>query len=248
MNSQNSNRAGRFYARPRLKLTRQTVQMATPSSLPTWRGRVTVIGGTAYHGQIKKSIFSVQNFQLPLQGILTMHAGVSEGTEGLSAIHAGLSGTGKTTLSNTGHPVADDQIVIEINSSDAQAVISNMEEVNTRRPRTSYARKSRKPMMPLSGVRRLRTSPMMLMVSQIMQMGPSLPMAGLAIHSSMSRRQSQAARLKHRQILPFSRGRFRRVTTRGETVCEGSMFHFACGFTSKMPGTEKDQRACTYFQ
>ena len=56
-----------------------------------------------------------------------MHAGASEGNGGLSAIHAGLSGTGKTTLSNTGHPVADDQIVIEIDSSDTEAVISNME-------------------------------------------------------------------------------------------------------------------------
>ena len=56
-----------------------------------------------------------------------MHAGASEGEGGLSAIHAGLSGTGKTTLSNTGHPVADDQIVIDIHSRSADAVVSNME-------------------------------------------------------------------------------------------------------------------------
>ena len=36
-----------------------------------------------------------------------MHAGASEGKNGMAAIHAGLSGTGKTTLSNTGYPVAD---------------------------------------------------------------------------------------------------------------------------------------------
>ena len=90
-------------------------------------GKTTIIGGTRYHGQIKKSIFAVQNFRLPLKGILTMHAGASEGEGGLSAIHAGLSGTGKTTLSNTGHLVADDQIVIEIDSPLKDAVISNME-------------------------------------------------------------------------------------------------------------------------
>ena len=90
-------------------------------------GKTTIIGGTKYHGQIKKSIFAVQNFTLPLDGILTMHAGASEGNTGLSAIHAGLSGTGKTTLSNTGHPVADDQIIVDIHSRDVGAVISNME-------------------------------------------------------------------------------------------------------------------------
>ena len=84
----------------------------------------TLIGGTRYHGQIKKAIFSVQNFRLPLKGILTMHAGASEGNSGLSAIHAGLSGTGKTTLSNTGHPVADDQIVVDIHATDEDAEIA----------------------------------------------------------------------------------------------------------------------------
>ena len=41
--------------------------------------KTTIIGGTKYNGQIKKEIFSVQNLRLPLAGILTMHAGASEG-------------------------------------------------------------------------------------------------------------------------------------------------------------------------
>ncbi|MFT7519919.1 MAG: phosphoenolpyruvate carboxykinase (ATP), partial [Kiritimatiellia bacterium] len=88
--------------------------------------RTTIIGGTRYNGQIKKAIFAVQNLLLPLRGILTMHAGASEGQGGRAAIHAGLSGTGKTTLSNTGFPVADDQIIVDTDA-DEHEVITNME-------------------------------------------------------------------------------------------------------------------------
>jgi phosphoenolpyruvate carboxykinase (ATP) len=63
------------------------------------RGEV-VIGGTFYGGEIKKSVFSVMNDRLPLEGIASMHcsANVSEDGEDV-AIFFGLSGTGKTTLS-----------------------------------------------------------------------------------------------------------------------------------------------------
>nr|MBD3621226.1 phosphoenolpyruvate carboxykinase (ATP) [Sunxiuqinia sp.] len=61
--------------------------------------RMQVIGGTWYGGEMKKGMFAMMNYYLPLRGIASMHCSANVGEDGDTAIFFGLSGTGKTTLS-----------------------------------------------------------------------------------------------------------------------------------------------------
>jgi phosphoenolpyruvate carboxykinase (ATP) len=83
-----------FQADPKRHGTRSETVIAVNFS-----EKLILIGGTKYAGEMKKSVFGILNYLLPVKGVMPMHCSANIGPDGKTAVFFGLSGTGKTTLS-----------------------------------------------------------------------------------------------------------------------------------------------------
>ncbi|AUN99099.1 phosphoenolpyruvate carboxykinase (ATP) [Bacteriovorax stolpii] len=85
---------------PHLKVDPKKYNLRSETVIVTcFKKKTTLIIGTQYSGEIKKSMFSTMNYLLPDHDILPMHSGANQNVAGESSVFFGLSGTGKTTLS-----------------------------------------------------------------------------------------------------------------------------------------------------
>ncbi|RMD94115.1 MAG: phosphoenolpyruvate carboxykinase (ATP), partial [Calditrichaeota bacterium] len=98
--------APRFHAVPEIDNTHSEVFI-----LVNFSKKLVLIGGTSYAGEIKKSIFTIMNYLLPLNQVLSMHCSANVNDKDETALFFGLSGTGKTTLSADPHRtlIGDDE-------------------------------------------------------------------------------------------------------------------------------------------
>ena len=98
--------AGQFPANPR----QDAISSKTSVALSFEKGEFVILG-TQYAGEMKKGVFTIMNYLMPKQNMVSMHCSANEGQDGDVSLFFGLSGTGKTTLSTEPHRklIGDDE-------------------------------------------------------------------------------------------------------------------------------------------
>jgi phosphoenolpyruvate carboxykinase (ATP) len=200
--------------------------------------RLVLIGGTSYAGEIKKSIFTVLNYLLPLENVLSMHCSANVGREGDVAVFFGLSGTGKTTLSadpdreligDDEHGWSKDGVfnfeggcyakVIKLSKESEPEIFETTRKFGTILENVTYD--------PIS--RRLDLDDASLTENT----RAAYPLS----HIPNARRESMAGHPKN--IIMLTADAFGVMPPIAKLTPEQAMYHFISGYTAKLAGTEK---------
>jgi phosphoenolpyruvate carboxykinase (ATP) len=222
-----------FKADPKRHGTRSEVVIAL-----NFAKKLVLIGGTSYAGEMKKSIFSVLNYILPLKDVLSMHCSANIGPSGDVALFFGLSGTGKTTLSSdpTRELIGDDEHgwsdrgvfnfeggcyakTIRLSSDAEPQIYSTTRRFGTVLENVVYDPATR--MLNLDDDRHTENTRAAYPISFIDNAVPS----GAGGHP--------------KNIVMLTADAFGVLPPIARLSPEGAMYHFLSGYTAKVAGTEK---------
>jgi len=199
--------------------------------------KLVLIGGTSYAGEIKKSIFTVLNYMLPQENVLSMHCSANIGREGDVAIFFGLSGTGKTTLSadpnrrligDDEHGWSKDGIfnfeggcyakVIHLSPESEPEIYETTRRFGTILENVAYDPITRR--INLDDASLTENTRAAYPITHI----PNIQRGGMAGHP--------------RNIIMLTADAFGVLPPLSKLTPEGAMYHFISGYTAKVAGTE----------
>ena len=199
--------------------------------------RLVLIGGTGYAGEIKKSVFTVLNYLLPQENVLSMHCSANVGRDGDVAIFFGLSGTGKTTLSadperrligDDEHGWSDEGVfnfeggcyakVIHLSRESEPEIYETTRRFGTILENVAYDPVTRR--IDLNDAGLTENTRAAYPLTHI----PNIQPGGMAGHP--------------RNIIMLTADAFGLLPPIARLTPEGAMYHFISGYTAKVAGTE----------
>jgi phosphoenolpyruvate carboxykinase (ATP) len=225
--------ASGFEAEPDIDGTRSDVVVAIHLGQ-----KLALIAGTCYAGEIKKTVFTVLNYLFPLQNIFPMHCAANIGADGDTALFFGLSGTGKTTLSadpkrrligDDEHGWSDAGIfnfeggcyakVIRLSAQDEPQIFAMTRRFGTILENVVIDTANRK--IDLSDETITENTRASYLLSELENFEPS----GMGPHP--------------KNVIFLTADAFGVLPPISRLTPEQAMYHFLCGYTAKVAGTEK---------